>query len=130
MDEVTALRRLRERLAGVDALRLLVLHGSRAGGEPRVDSDWDLGYVASAPLDPGELHLWISEALRTDAVDLVDLDRASALLRFRAARDGQPIIARPPVAWTRFVLEATHFWCDAGPVIERAHEELLAELAP
>ncbi len=130
MDDATAFRRLCDRLAGLDELRLLVLHGSRASGTHHEASDWDLGYLATAPLDPGELHLQVTDALGTEAVDLVDLDRASALLRFRAARDGRPIVARPPGAWTRFVLDATHFWCDAGPVIERAHDELLAELAP
>ncbi|TVR28027.1 MAG: nucleotidyltransferase domain-containing protein [Nitriliruptor sp.] len=130
MDDETALRRLRDRLADMEQLRLLVLHGSRASGTQHENSDWDLGYLATAPLDPGELHLQVTDALATEAVDLVDLDRASALLRFRAARDGKPVVARPQGAWTEFVLAATHFWCDAGPVIERAHDELLAELAP
>jgi len=114
----------------MEQLRLLVLHGSRASGTQHENSDWDLGYLATAPLDPGDLHLRVTDSLGTEAVDLVDLGRASALLRFRVARDGKPVVARPPTAWTEFVLAATHFWCDAGPVIERAHDELLAELAP
>ena len=38
-----------------DRLRLLVLHGSRARGDARPDSDWYLGYLAEPGFDPDGL---------------------------------------------------------------------------
>jgi predicted nucleotidyltransferase len=118
---------LREVAAQHPALRLLLLYGSRARGEAHAASDWDLGYLAADGLDVGLLHADLVQALGTDDVDLVDLARASALLRFEAARHGRVVVADPQ-EHGRFVLAATHFWCDAGPVIERAHAAVLASL--
>ena len=110
------------------ALRLLLVHGSRARGEAHEGSDWDLAYLADPDLDAGELHAAASEALGTSAVDLVDLARASALLRFEAARSARCVHEREPGAHEAFVLEATLFWCDVEPVLRRAYAEVLASL--
>lgn len=112
----------------LSGLRLLLLHGSRARGEAGARSDWDCGYLADEQLDPTALHLGLSAALGTDAVDLVDLARASALLRFRAARDGVPLLEHPAGAFEDFQLDATLFWCDAGPTIRAAQDDVLAGL--
>lgn len=114
--------------ADVPGVRLLVLHGSRARGDAGPRSDWDFGYLADERLDPASLHARISVAVATDAVDLVDLAGASALLRFRAARDGVPVLERPAGAFAEFRLEAVRFWCDAGPVIRAAQADVLAAL--
>jgi predicted nucleotidyltransferase len=118
-------------LAGAPAaakLRLLVLHGSRARGDHGPGSDWDFGVLADGEVDLPELVLALSQLLGTDAVDVVDLRRASALLRFRAARDGIPIVERAGAEFLRFQLEAVRFWCDAGPVIRAAQRDVLASL--
>jgi predicted nucleotidyltransferase len=109
--------------AGLD---LLVLHGSRARSDAGPSSDWDLGYLGDA--DPAALTAAVSQLVGTDGVDVVDLARASALLRFRAARDGVALIERSPEAFLRFRLEAVRFWCDAGPVIRAAQDDVLASL--
>ena len=111
-------------------LRLLVLHGSRARGEGRDDSDWDLGYLRTDPdvFDPAALVVAVSDVVGSDAVDLVDLAAASALLRFRAARDGVALVEHPEDAFLAFRLEAVRFWCDAGPVILAAYDDVLASL--
>lgn len=109
-------------------LRLMVLHGSRGRGDAGPRSDWDLGVLADGTADLGALSVALTVALGTDAVDVVDLARASALLRFRAARDGIVLHEGPPGEFERFRLEAIQFWCDAGPVIRTAHDELLASL--
>jgi predicted nucleotidyltransferase len=119
---------LREVAARHPALRLLLVHGSRARGDAHAASDWDLGYLADDTLDVGLLHADLAQALGTDDVDLVGLARASALLRFEAARNGRVVVADPPEVHERFVLAATLFWCDAGPVIERAQAAVLASL--
>ena len=125
---------LARRLPGLPSARavtLAVLHGSRARGDAAPDSDWDIGVltdVTDGPPDLAALTADVAAVLGTDAVDVVDLRRASALLRFRAARDGIALVERPPGAFEAFQLEAVRFWCDAGPVIRAAQDDVLAGL--
>jgi hypothetical protein len=70
----------------------------------------------------------VTGLLGTDAVDLVDLAATSALLRFRAARDGAVLLERRDGAFLDFHLEAVRYWCDAGPVIRAAQADVLASL--
>lgn len=82
------LARLADALDGEPAtadLDLLVLHGSRARGDAVESSDRDFGYLGSLgqAVDPLALVVTLTRMLGTDAVDVVDLGRASALLRFR-----------------------------------------------
>lgn len=107
---------------------LAVLHGSRARGDHGPASDWDIGVLTDGGVDLAALSADITAALGTDAVDVVDLGRASALLRYRAARDGVALLERTPDAFLEFRIEATRFWCDAGPVIRAAQERVLADL--
>jgi len=119
---------LREAARATAGLELFLLFGSRARGDAGAASDWDFGYLATADFDMAAFLATIVEVVGTDRVDLADLRRAGGLLRYRAARDGQPIHeARPGIA-DRFCLEAVQFWCDAAPVLERAYDEVLAEL--
>jgi predicted nucleotidyltransferase len=109
-------------------LELLVLHGSRARQEAGSTSDWDFGFVARSPLEVEALIADLVRAVGSDRMDVVDLGRASALLRYRVARDGSPVYERVPGAFERFWLEAVRFWCDAAPVLERGYENVLARL--
>ncbi|GLZ46979.1 hypothetical protein Acsp06_31640 [Actinomycetospora sp. NBRC 106375] len=111
--------------AGLD---VLLLHGSRARGDAGPGSDWDLACLADDGFDPVALLAVLTETLGTDAVDLVDLRRASALLRFRAARDGVLLLERRQDAFLEFRLDAVTFWCDAGPVIRAAQSDVLSSL--
>lgn len=78
--------------------------------------------------DLAALSVELTLALGTDAVDLVELERASALLRYRAARDGLLVLDVPPGSFQQFRLDAIAFWCDAGPVIRAAQDDVLAAL--
>lgn len=109
-------------------LELLLLFGSRARADFHPSSDWDLGYVGSAHFDSLAMRARIVETLGTDRVDLVDLARASGLLRYRVARDGRLLFEMRPGLGDRFRLEAAQFWCDVAPILERGYEEVLAEL--
>lgn len=118
---------LRERLSMdsvAAALRLAVLHGSRARG---CDGGVRLGYrrARRRPPDLPILSATLTEMLGTDKVDL---KRASALLRYRAAREGIPLLERPLGEFQRFQLEAVQFWCDAETVIRSAHDDVLSAL--
>lgn len=119
-----------DHLRGHDALRgvrLLVLHGSRARGDAGPLSDWDLG-VLGAEVDLPALVTAVVDAVGTDAVDVADLTRSSALLRYRAARDGVALFEAAPGEFEQFRLEAVLFWCDAGPVIRAAQDDVLESL--
>lgn len=110
-------------------LHLLVLHGSRSRGDAGPSSDWDMAYLCDDPaFDPAGLAVALTTILGTDSVDVADLATSSALLRFRAARDGIALVEHGAGGFADFQLEATRFWCDAGPVIRAAHDEVLAGL--
>lgn len=63
-------------------------------------------------------------------MDLVDLDRASGLLRFRAACDGVLVHETEPGAGDRFRVEAARFWHDVEPVLRPAYERILQQVGP
>lgn len=111
-------------MAGV---RLLVLHGSRARDDAHSGSDWDFGALLDPDADPLDLAVALASAVGSDSVDLADLSRSSALLRYRAARDGIALWERTGEEFLTFQLEAVGFWCDAGPVIQSAQRDVLAE---
>jgi predicted nucleotidyltransferase len=105
-----------------------MLFGSRARAEAHAESDWDFGYLATEGFDPAALVSAIVEHVGTDRVDVVDLRRASGLLRYRAARDGQVLFEARPGLAERFCFDAAQFWCDAAPVLQRGYDEVLAGL--
>lgn len=82
--------------------------------------------IADDPLDLAALSATLTEILGTDEVDVVDLRRTSALLRYRVARDGIPLLERSPDEFQRFQLETVQFWCDAESVIRSTHDDVLA----
>jgi predicted nucleotidyltransferase len=123
------LRAVAEAAARHPALELLLLFGSRARGTAQETSDWDFAFLGQPHLDVEQLLADLVTATRSSRVDLVDLSRAGGQLRARAARDGALAFERSPGVFDRFAYEAVSFWCDAEPVLRRAYEALLAELA-
>jgi predicted nucleotidyltransferase len=123
-----AIRRLAPIAARHDGVALLVIFGSRARGDHHEGSDWDIGYVSRGPVDHLALLDEIAHVLRTDSVDLVDLDRASGLLRFRAAREGAVAYQAEPGAYESFAVAAALYWYDVEPTVRRAHAAILAGL--
>ena len=113
---------------GHSGLKLVVLYGSRGRGEARPDSDWDLGYLADASLDPDGFLADAVLALGSDRIDLVDLGRASGQLRYRAAAEAHVVFARSDEAFPSFWLDAVTFWCDAAPVLRAGYGQLLKDV--
>ena len=131
MDIMLALDPALRRLASstvYSGLRLLVLFGSRARGEAGADADWDFGYIASENFQPDLLLIDLTRAVQNDRIDLVDLARAGGQLRYRAARDGRIVFESPAGQFRHFWMEAVSFWCDAGPVLERAYAGVLERI--
>lgn len=120
--------RIRAAASRAEGLHLLVLFGSRARAEARPSSDWDFGYLGDGRFDPMDFLPALVDAVGNDRIDLVNLGRAGALLRFRAARDGIELFELQPSSFESFQLEAISFWCDAEPVLRRAYERSLREL--
>jgi predicted nucleotidyltransferase len=109
-------------------LTLLVLFGSRARGDASSHADWDFGYLSDGSVDMLAVMAALSEAVGSERVDLVDLARASGLLRYRAARDGIPVHETTPGTFDRFRFEAARFWYDAEPVLRPGYDAALDRL--
>ncbi len=94
-----------ERLAGFDEVLFAFLFGSRAGGRPRVESDWDIGVYVSDAL-PAEQRFDMRLRLLTElqdlgSVDVVILNDAPPLLAQRVLQ-GERISIRDRSAYVRF----------------------------
>lgn len=113
--------------AEAPGLELLVLHGSRARGDARSGSDWDLAYLATSAFDPDAFLADLVLALGTDRVDLARLRGAGGLFRYRVARDGEPVYEARQGVFADFWTRAVTFWCDAEPVLRPAYDAVLAE---
>lgn len=114
--------------AACPGLQLLVLHGSRARGDAHEMSDWDFAYEADDAFDPDRLLAARAAHLNADRIDLADLGRSGALLRYRVARDGVVVFERSAGRFERFWLEAVDTWCDLAPVLEPAYACVLDAL--
>ncbi len=109
-------------------LELLILYGSRARGDARRSADWDFGYMANGAADVAGLLAALVEILGDDNIDLVDLDRTTGLLRFRAACDGLLVYESEFGVFDRYRLDAASFWCENVSIFERGYEETLEAL--
>lgn len=109
-------------------LRLLVMHGSRARGDAHEASDWDFAYLAEQGFDELGLRAALTSTLGTDAVDVADLERAGAVLRYAVARDGRPLLEQAPGEFERFSLAAIRFWLDVEPILRESHGAILEGL--
>ena len=87
-------------------LDLAILYGSQARGVARADSDYDVGVrKRQGALRPDEfldLAVELSRVLGTGQLDLVDLQTASALLQYEAARNGRVLYEAEPGLFNRF----------------------------
>ena len=109
-------------------LTLLVLFGSRARGDAAAHADWDFGFLSDSSVDPLTITAALAEAVGSERLDLVDLARASGLLRYRAARDGVLVYEARPGIFDRFRFEAARFWYDAEPVLRPGYDAVLDRL--
>ena len=107
------------------------LFGSTARAEVQPHSDIDVAvYIAEpVPESPGfgyeaDLTAYLMQALRTNRVDLVLLNRAPPVLYQRVLRDGVRLLARVPHDTATRELRALSRYCDYVPQlakIEAAH---------
>lgn len=122
VDELAArTARALEPIAGV---RLAYLFGSRVTGRARPDSDLDLAVVYDPALDAGgrlrdqlEVIGALTDALGAlgERTDVVDLDRASSAVGFRAIRQGRCVIERDRAQRVRFEARIARLYDDEAP---------------
>jgi hypothetical protein len=96
-----------------------LLHGSRAEGRGRPDSDIDIAaWWAANPPDAWELRL-------PRGVDLLVLNDAPLELAGRVAHRGRLLYETDPAARVRWQATTRKIWFDERPRFERAHREFL-----
>lgn len=127
---VEVLDRIAAVAGSTEGVEVLVLIGSRARGDARPGSDWDFGVVATPGWDLLGFRAAAVEVLGTDDVDVVDLARATALLRYRAASEGRLLFERRPHRWFEFRYEAVNFWCENQGAIREGYRRVLQRLGP
>lgn len=107
---------------------LAYLFGSLAGkGEklsrPRPPGDVDLAILTK--VGPAyELQEEIAEVLGTDRLDLVDLRKASPVLRFEILRSGRPTYISDDDLQERYEMETIRLYKDTEPMRRRQREAL------
>ena len=99
-------------------LKLVIVFGSQAKGAASPSSDWDLGVIfmpgIKDPLRDCRMDLPLAEALgvNSDAVDVIDLERASYLLQGVVAQEGLPLFEREAGSFASFASRAHRQWAD------------------
>lgn len=124
---------IRKRLEGVCSrpdVRLVVLFGSRTKGHAGATSDIDLGVLVDSHPDAFRpLEDEIADQLRTDAVDVVNLRRASPTLAMAVAREGHVLHERTPGEFAAFASLATRRYGDTAKLRRLRQHGLRAYLA-
>lgn len=118
-------RRAIVELVAEQPLRLAVLFGSMARGEPR-PRDVDIALLGDGALDLIALTNVLTRRLRTQNVDLVDLRTADPLLMALVARDGLVLHEREPGEFDRFASLASRRFADTAKFRE-AEREYIAD---
>jgi predicted nucleotidyltransferase len=113
------------------------LFGSRARGQARPRSDVDFAIVLRENFEPGERYRKrlaligeATEALGTDAVDLVLLEEVPSLLGHRVLRDGRLLLDSIPARRARIAERIFRAYFDEEPIrreLDRALARRLAE---
>jgi predicted nucleotidyltransferase len=127
--DAVAIRSLRAYLADRAEIELAILVGSRAAGDARPDSDWDIAIRFQPGVTEGLDRIGRLEDLSRDLagvlgvtaedVDLIDLIRARLAMRAVVAEEGLPLKGEDSLAWGHFL---TRTWRDLEDFYrERAH---------
>jgi predicted nucleotidyltransferase len=99
-------------LLSEERLQFVLLFGSSAHGRMHKRSDIDLAFMFEGPADILELTNRVIRLLRTDTVDVVDLSRASPLLRYAAVKTGRLLYEKTPGLFNTFCSLAFRMYAD------------------
>ena len=101
-----------------ETLQLVILFGSVAAGTSHGQSDIDLGFLFEGRVDILALTNKVTRLLGADNVDVVDLGRASPLLRFAAARTGKVVHEKEKGIFNAFSSLAFRMYVDTAKLRE------------
>lgn len=119
--------RIREALTPLfcdEGLRLVLLFGSVATGGSHPRSDIDLAFLFDTPADVLVLTNTVIRLLGTDNIDVVDLRRASPLLKFSAAKHGKVLYEKTPDDFPAFYSLAFRMYDDTRKLREAKVESI------
>jgi predicted nucleotidyltransferase len=100
------------------SLRFIILFGSQAKGKGHAKSDIDIGFLFDTPSNVLELTNNVIRLLRKDNVDVVDLGKASPLLRYSVAKKGVLLYEREPGLFTQFFSLSYRMYVDTKKLRE------------
>lgn len=87
---------------GEKGLRMVLVFGSVVTGKMHKRSDVDIAFLFESRVDIIDLTNRVTRLLGTDNIDVVDLGRASPLLRFAAARNCKVLYESSPGLFSEF----------------------------
>lgn len=93
-------------------LMLALLFGSSAFDKAHRNSDIDLAFLFDTPVDILKLTNRVIRLLHTDNIDVVDLRRASPLLKFSAVKNGKVLYEKKPGIFNEFYSLAFRVYVD------------------
>lgn len=112
---------IRERLSPLfmeEGLQLILLFGSHVSGKMHKQSDIDVAVLFDRPVDILALTNKVIKLLHTNNVDVVDLSRASPLLKFAVAKNGTLIYEREVGVFNQFYSLAFRIYADTKKLRE------------
>lgn len=120
-------RRLRDRLEREPDVLVAYLFGSRARGTPGALSDVDVAVLLGGDAGPDrrlQLIDTLGGVVAPDAVDVVVLNEAPAVLAYRVIRDGQLLVDRDERARVRHWAVTVDRYLDMAPMRRQLAEGL------
>jgi predicted nucleotidyltransferase len=113
--QMISIEEIRNRLAPIfkdEGLKIALLFGSAVLGKVHNQSDIDLAFLFDRPADILSLTNSVIRLLHADNIDVVDLRRASPLLKFSVAKNGRLLYERQPGLFNEFYSLAFRMYVD------------------
>jgi predicted nucleotidyltransferase len=113
--EIMSFEEIKKRLAPIfkdEGLKLVLLFGSAILGKVHKQSDIDIAFLFNRPVDILSLTNRIIRLLHADNIDIVDLSRASPLLKFSVVKNGKLLYERLPGMFNEFYSLAFRMYVD------------------
>ncbi len=95
-----------------EGLQLVIVFGSAVTGNVHKQSDIDIAFLFEKPVDMVALTNRVITLLHTDNVDVIDLKRASPLLKFSIVKNGQLIYEKEAGLFNAFYSLAFRMYVD------------------
>ncbi len=101
-----------EAIFNEDGLQLVIVFGSAVSGKMHKKSDLDVAFLFDRPIDTVALINKVTNLLHTDNIDVVDLKRASPLLKFSIVKTGRLIYENEVGLFSAFYSLALRMYID------------------